>query len=111
VIEPRSLMTGANRWIIGSVELCMNAVRLQALHILFFSIEHQCLNPWYVTYSRFKFECEFDELFRLKMHGIRKYLLFSSRERFLARKVKALNSEINPHIFFASLQNLLIKGF
>jgi hypothetical protein len=30
-IEPGSLMTGTNRWTTGPVELCMNAVRLQAL--------------------------------------------------------------------------------
>ncbi len=31
-IEPGSLMTGENGWTTGLVELCMNAVRLQALH-------------------------------------------------------------------------------
>jgi hypothetical protein len=31
-IEPGSLMTGSKGWPTGPVRLCMNAVRLQALH-------------------------------------------------------------------------------
>jgi hypothetical protein len=44
-IEPGSLMTGSKGWTTGPVELCLNAVRLQALHsMLFLKILDQCEN-------------------------------------------------------------------